>query len=92
MKNEIGRDDAWLGIYSIYDKKGERFDTPFFAHSDLFAKRRLLLLMEEERSPLRMWPNDFELHSVGRYNVLTNTLIEEKRLLLECASVVRNNE
>ena len=85
QKNE--RDDSWLSIYSIYDKKGERFDTPFFAHSDLFAKRRYLLMMEEDRSPLSMWPSDFELHLIGRYNVLNNTLIEEKSLVLEGSAV-----
>lgn len=81
------RDDSWLSIYSIYDKKGERFDTPFFAHSNLFAKRRYLLMMEEDRSPLAMWPGDFELHLVGRYNVRTNVLIEEKEVILEGAAV-----
>lgn len=86
MKSK-NREDSWLSIYSIYDKKGERFDTPFFAHSDLFAKRRYLLMMAEERSPLAMWPDDFELHLIGRYNVLSNTLIEEKMLVLEGSAV-----
>ena len=89
MSDRPERDDSWLNIYSIYDIKGERFDTPFFAHSDLFAKRRYLLMMEEERSPLAMWQGDFELHLIGRYNVRTNVLIEEKELILEGASIVR---
>ena len=87
MITDNDQDDSWLRIYAIYDKKGERFDTPYFAHSRLFAKRRYLLMMEEDRSPLSMWPGDFELHMIGRYNVRTNTLIEEKELVLEGNSI-----
>ena len=85
QKNENQSD--WLEIYAIYDKKSEAYDTPFFAHNEIFAKRRYILMAEEDRSPLRMWPNDFELHRVGRFNIKTACVIEENQLVLEGASV-----
>ena len=77
----------WLRIYAIYDKKGARFDTPFFAHSDLFAKRRYLIMAEEEKSPLRMWPEEFEMYLVGRFNIKSATVIEQYELILEGSSI-----
>ena len=79
----------WLEIYAIYDKKSEKFDTPFFAHNDVFAKRRYLLMAEEERSPLSMWPEDFALFKVGRFNVDTAVVIEEHENVLEGAAAIR---
>ena len=79
----------WLEIYAIYDKKSEKFDTPFFAHSDVFAKRRYILMTEEDRSPLAMWPEDFALFKVGRFNIDSATVIEEHENILEGAAAIR---
>lgn len=65
-----------LGIYAIYDKKGKKYDTPFFAFSDLFAKRRYVLMSMEEKSPLQVWPEDFELARVGFFNPVTGDISE----------------
>lgn len=80
MENEIG-------VYAIYDKKGERYDTPFFAISDLFAKRRFYL-MADEKGPLQMWPDDFRLEKVGTFNIIDGELVNRNGLVLEGLTVI----
>lgn len=78
-----------LGIYAIHDKKSQKYDTPYFAISDLFAKRRFLIMMDEEKSPLNKWNEDFELHKLGEVNMDDGTVIHEPgpKIILEGKSV-----
>ena len=63
-----------LGIYAIRDSKSERYDTPYFAVSDIFTKRRFLLMVDEEGSVLSKWPDEFELHKLAAINILTGQI------------------
>jgi len=90
--DELDEDLRWLSIYAIYDKKGESFDTPFFARNTLFAKRRYMLMAEENNSPLRMWPHDFELYKIARFNIKTSVVIEDNELVLEGGSIITNRD
>lgn len=78
-----------LGVYAIYDTKSEKYDTPFFAVSDLFAKRRYMIMAEEEKSPLRIWAKDFELHKLGNSNMDSGDLVTGKKIILEGKSIVK---
>ena len=62
------QNQMFLGIYAIYDKKSKHYDTPFFAWSDIFAKRRFCLMADSEKSPLKKWPEDFELHQLAGFD------------------------
>ena len=77
-----------LGIYSIFDKKSLRYDNPFFAMSDLFAKRRYMLMLDE-KGPLRNWPEDFELMRIGTFNIANGELKTDPKLILEGKSIVK---
>ena len=68
-KLEVKKEEVILNIYAIYDIKSEQYDTPFFAVSDLYAKRRFLIMSDEEKSPLYKWPEDFELHKVATFGL-----------------------
>lgn len=72
-----------LGIYSIYDKKSERYDTPFFAISDLFAERRFRLMCEESGSMLKLFQTDFALCKLGELCILDGKIKEEFKVILE---------
>ena len=71
-----------LTINAIFDKKSKRYDTPFFASSDLFAKRRYLIMANEEKSPLQMWKNDFELHKLGTFDTGNGKCTNKPEVLL----------
>lgn len=81
-----------LAVYAIYDNKGERFDTPFFAISDLFAKRRYTLMMEEKGSPLGRWPDEFALYKLSDFDIETGKMLPEKKLVFEGKTLVKKGE
>ena len=71
-----------LKVYAIFDKKSQMYDTPFFAISDLFAKRRYLL-MSEENGPLKKWPEDFQLHRLGAFSQNNGELSQDTEIIFE---------
>ena len=84
-------EESTLGIYAIFDKKSERYDTPFIAYSDLFAKRRFMLMLDED-GPLKKWPEDFRLDKVGTFDVKTSNVNEMKTMLIEAGAVIKKEE
>ncbi len=78
-----------LGIYAIWDKKSQRYDTPFFAMNDIFAKRRFILMSDEKGSPITRWQGDFELHKVSRWNMYSGEIqLQDIEVLLEAKDIV----
>jgi len=69
-------------IFALYDKKGEKFDIPFFAHNELFAKRKFIMMAKEE-SILKEFLDDFELAKIGSFNIITGFIKEEYETILE---------
>lgn len=59
-----------LRSYAVYDKKAIMYDVPFFAKSDLFAKRKFIMDVQQRQrsSMLSSFKDDFELHFVGEFN------------------------
>lgn len=60
-----------FGVYSIFDLKGLRYDKPFFALTDLMAKRRFIMAVRNEGGLVANFRSDFELHRLANWN--TNT-------------------
>lgn len=89
MKNQ--NDFTTLEIYSIYDLKGEKYDVPFFAHSELFAKRRFLMMLKEE-GILSEFINDFNLVKIGKFNIIDGTLEEKQKIVLEGKQIRKEKE
>lgn len=80
-----------LLIYAIFDKKSERFDTPFFTVSEVFGKRRFLLMLDEEGA-LKKWPEDFNLQQLGTVNIITGNVESKQKLIMEAKSVVKQKK
>lgn len=76
-----------ISIYGIYDLKGQRYDTPFFAYNDLFAKRRFIMLAEKEGSVMYRFNRDFELHNLGTFNVTTGEIVPEKNTVIQGSQI-----
>ena len=60
-------------MYAIYDIKAERYDTPFFCHSDLFAKRHFGILIDEG-TMIGKYQYDFECHRLAWVNMITGEI------------------
>jgi hypothetical protein len=68
--------DTWennqdiLGMFSFYDKKSKRYDTPFFCQSITFAKRHYVMVTEKE-SMIGRFKEDFDLVMLGTFDTIT---------------------
>jgi len=58
-------------MYSIYDKRAEIHDTPFFATGDLFAERHFRMLADDRRSMVHHFIECFEVRKVALYDKIT---------------------
>lgn len=63
-----------IQVYSIFDLKSLRFDTPFHQHSDLFAIRQFKMVADREGTMVNKFILDFELMKVGSFNDETGQL------------------
>lgn len=74
-----------ISVYAIYDKKANRYDTPFFAFNDLFAKRRFHMMATNntENNVLKEFLKDFDLCQVGTFDVLTGEINPQQVTILE---------
>lgn len=79
IKEKSGLD---VGLYAVYDKIGELYDTPFFARDDHFAKRRFIMLCHEKGSMLGDFSADFELHNVGVFNTANGKLVAPEKAVI----------
>lgn len=63
-----------LKIYSIRDSKGEVYNTPFFQRTEGEARRNFMDLVNDEKSRIAKYPEDFHLYHIGEYNDTTGKI------------------
>lgn len=54
-----------LRLYSIYDSKAEQFSPPQVYHNDMLALRAFEGLVNDDKTLINNYPEDFSLHYVG---------------------------
>lgn len=54
-------------MFSIYDRKSGSYGPLFCVPHDAIAIRELGAAMQQERSTLAQYPDDFELHCLGEF-------------------------
>ena len=54
-----------LRLYSIYDSKAEQFSPPQVCHNDMLALRAFEGLVNDGKTLINSYPEDFSLHYVG---------------------------
>lgn len=57
-----------LKAYSIRDSKGEIYHNPFFKHTHGEAERDFATAVNDDKSTLYQYPEDFDLYHVGEYD------------------------
>jgi len=81
-----------IGIYAVYDIKGDRYDTPFFALDDLNAERKFVFNFDNNDTIFSKFKNDFKLMSIGSFNVIDGQIITEKRTIIEGLQIAREEK
>lgn len=54
-----------LRLYSIYDNKAEQFSPPQVYHNDMLALRAFEGLVNDDKTLINSYPEDFSLHYIG---------------------------
>lgn len=57
-------------MYSYYDRKSNKWDTPFFCMDDVMAERKMIMDLKNEQSLIAQFKDDFVLYKVGTFNVI----------------------
>ena len=71
-----------ITLYAVHDVKSEHYDIPFFASNDINAKRRYLMLAEDNESMIGTFKDDFELCKLGDFEVETGKLIPDLQVVM----------
>lgn len=64
-----------LRAYTIYDRKGLVFNTPYFSHNDQTATRSFSDLVNDANSAVALHPSDYVLFRVAEYDDQTGGLV-----------------
>lgn len=57
-----------LQMYSIYDSKAEIFHPPYFNKTHGEAERTFGQIVNDEKTQIGQFPEDYDLYHVGEYN------------------------
>lgn len=63
-----------LKMYSIRDAKGEIFNPPFFQQTHGVAERSFKELVNDPKSNLNKYPEDYDLYYLGEYDDITGKM------------------
>lgn len=61
--------------YSVFDRKANCYNTPFFCHTDGVAVRNFQDLVLDSRSSVNRHPDDYSLYKVGEFTEASGLLI-----------------
>lgn len=76
-----------LGLYSVYDKKADRYDTPFFAQTDLMAERKFFVNCQNDGSIMATFKNDFLLCRIGYFEMENGDFESDSKTIVEGAQI-----
>jgi len=85
-----------IKMYSFYDKKAERFDTPFFVFDQVGAERHFIMSFQKVGTLMNTFKDDYELHYIGDFTIENASFEKTKGSTLVLAgkevSLNQNNE
>lgn len=72
-------------IYAIYDVKAGYYTPPFVANNDQDAMRQIAItLMTSPTIPPAMYPEDYYLHQIAKWNEVTGDIASDNSRLVSC--------
>lgn len=80
-----------LRAYSIRDIKAGAYNPPFFKHTDGEAQRDMTTAVNDPKTQVNMYPEDFQLFHVGKYDDQTGvfTPLDTPRHIIDASQLKR---
>lgn len=63
-----------LKLFSVRDSKGEFFDRPFYKNTVGEAERDVRTAVNDPKSTLNLYPEDFDLYYLGEFDNVTGKI------------------
>jgi hypothetical protein len=79
-----------FGMYAFKDLKSQRYDTPFFCQSDLFAWRHYKIVSDGDNM-VNKFKADFNLDRLGYFNQDTGEFLPHVETLIVGKTVVSDD-
>lgn len=77
-------------IYSIYDAKAGYYAPPFVAINEQDAMRQIAMaLMASPTIPPAMYPEDFYLYQIAKWQEVTGDVAPDNQRLVSCEWILR---
>jgi len=80
-----------LNIYSIFDRAGAAFQTPFYMPMDNMAIRSFTHLVTDAASQVSKNPEDFDLHRLGSLDLVTGEVVAERQKLVTALEIANRS-
>lgn len=79
-------------IYSLFDRKMQKYGLPFNAPNDDIAKRMLISTINAGGTTISDFPEDFSLFKLGKYNDDTGELKTEVKFITNAIEFSNKNK
>ncbi len=76
-----------LGVFSVYDKKAEGYLSPFVFPAVGQAVRAFTNIVNDDRTDMYKWPEDFDLYQLGYMDVGSGQFTNDATFLIGGMSV-----
>jgi len=79
-------------LYSLFDRKMQKYGMPYNAPNDEIAKRMLISTINAGGTTISEFPEDFSLYKIGKYNDDTGELTTEVKFLANAIEFSKKGE
>ena len=78
-----------LKMFSVRDSKGEVYNMPFYKHTHGEAERDFRTLVNDDKSMVGKYPDDFDLYYIGEFDTIKGTVksLDTPQHMLKAISV-----
>ncbi len=90
--NDNVNDSNKVGMYSFYDTKAKRYDTPFFCQNDMFAGRHYKMVTDNKQTMVNKFKKDFNVDRLGWFDQVTGTFTHDKENIITGKNIVKNEQ
>lgn len=83
LKDSPENNSSYLGLYSFYDIKSKRYDTPFFCQNDMFSQRHYAMVTDREGTMLNKFKTEFNLHRLGWFDQESGLYHPDPKIIID---------
>lgn len=76
-----------IQMYSFFDKKSDRFDTPFYVFDEIGAKRHLHMSVVKKGTLMNTFREDYCLYKLADFDIVTGELELDRKYIMDAKEI-----